>query len=144
MQQQIAFSYEELIKYIGLVAGLIVAGVGIYNLIIYTFKKLESKIDAINERLNEMESKQSAMEETHKAVTGSLIEISTTQNAFMARAEEQWERQNGDMKSVIGNQAEFNKLVAERFAKYDESILDFYKKNGHLFNRNQKADETTS
>lgn len=135
MQQQIAFTFEELVKYIGIVAGLIVAGVGIYNLIIYTFKALETRIESIITRLNAMEVKQDAMEETHKSVTSSLIEISTTQNSFMARAEEQWERQNTDMKRVIDNQSEFNKMVADRFQKIDENIIAFYKENGHLFGK---------
>lgn len=139
MQQQIAFTLEEIVKYIGIIAGLIVAAVGIYNLIIYTFKGVETKIESINSRLNAIEVKQDAMEETHKSVTSSLIEISTTQNSFMARAEEQWERENGDMKRVIDNQSEFNKMVVDRFQKIDENIIQFYKENGHLFNKGAES-----
>jgi len=133
MQQQIAFSLEEIVKYISIGAGLIVAGVGIYNLVIYTFKGMAADIKSLQSRV-------SAIEETHQNVTSSLIEISTTQNSFMARAEEQWERQNTDMKRIIDNQSDFNKLVAdrfqktdERFQKFDDNILKFYKENGHLF-----------
>lgn len=62
----------------------------------------------------------------------------------MARAEEQWERQNTDMKRIIDNQSEFNKMIADRFQKtddrfqkIDENIIKFYKDNGHLFNKSR-------
>jgi len=143
-EQQVIFTIDEIIKYIGIVAGLIISGAGIYYLIISTLKGMDNKIESNTNEIASLKMKVTAIEETHQGVTSSLIEISTTQNGFMARAEEQWERQNTDMKRIIDNQSEFNKMIADRFQKtddrfqkIDENIIKFYKDNGHLFNKSR-------
>jgi len=140
--QQIAFTLEEIVKYIGIVAGLIISGAGIYYLIVSMLKGMDNKIESNTNEITSLKMKVKAIEETHQNVTSSLIEISTTQNSFMSRAEEQWDRQNIDMKRIIDNQSEFNKMIADRFQKtddrfqkFDENIIKFYKENGHLFHK---------
>ncbi|HRH52625.1 MAG TPA: hypothetical protein PLN38_04865 [Chitinophagales bacterium] len=124
MHEVISFDTEQVIKYVG----IIITVAGLYFALDYRIKKSENDITSMKNAIKEVS-------ETHQSITGSLIEISTTQNSFMARAEEQWERSNNDLSSIIKNQDAFNKMVAERFAKYDENILEFYKKNGHLFGK---------
>lgn len=45
-EQQVIFTIDEIIKYIGIVAGLIISGAGIYYLIIFTLKGMDNKIES--------------------------------------------------------------------------------------------------